>query len=170
MRTVSIFDYIKVVTLFAITVLIVLILSNYYRQKMQYERMNQDTMSFLFNVKYDELSNFLIEKHDTLIYMAPSSDVTLDSFEEKLKQYILDLELEKEFVYLDSSSFSTDMYRELQNKFFFSDDLKDDACLNHEPHLLAVENGKIIDVLCISSSTVTMDLVEPFVNMHVVIQ
>lgn len=170
MKSISIFGYIKVVILFVITIFVVFVLSNYYRQKIQYDRQSQDAMGFLFNVKYDELSNFLVEKHDTLIYMSPSSDATLDSFEEELKQYILELELEKEFAYLDSSNFSSDMYEEFVDKFFASDTLKEKACPNSSASFLAVENRKVIDVLCINSGDATMNVVEPFVNMHVVVQ
>lgn len=170
MKSIPVFNYIKVVILFVITCLVVFILVNYYNQKIQYERRNEDTMSFLSNVKYEELSSFLVENHDVLIYMAPSSDSSLDVFEEDLKQYILDLELEKEFIYLDSSSFSNYMYDEFKDKFFSSDALKESTHLNSRPSFFAVKDGKIIDVLYTDSSKVTMDMVEQFVNMYVVIQ
>ena len=59
MKKVSIENYIKVLILSAITVLVVLLLANFYIEKKQYERANQDVMGFLDTIKYEELNEYL---------------------------------------------------------------------------------------------------------------
>ena len=49
------------VILFVITIFVVLILSNNYKQKIKYNRTNDHVMNFLSNVKYDELESYGVE-------------------------------------------------------------------------------------------------------------
>lgn len=165
MKKIPMFNYVKVFILFAITVLVVLILAKNYKEKVQYDRANQDIMSFLSNIKYEELENYLVENHDGFIYMASSSDALLDSFEKELKDYILSDELEKIFVYLDSSEYSVDMYTKLQNSFF-SSDLSKQVTLSDQPNVFFVKDGKIVAILYATPTTITLGDVKNFVNMN----
>ena len=79
MKKVGTLDYIKVLILTIFTVVVVLILANCYIKRNNYERENDDIMNFLSNIKYEELSNYLVEHHDGYIYMSPSSDSTFIS-------------------------------------------------------------------------------------------
>jgi len=161
MKKVPILNYVKVLVLAIITVLIVLILANNYTKKNNYERENDDIMNFLFNIKYEELSNYLVEHHDSFIYMAPSSDSSLDNFEKKLKDYIVTNELEKEFVYLDSSGITAEVYDEFKENYF-SSSLKSIE-LNSAPALLVVNEQKVVAVL---NSDLTVESVKNFVSTY----
>lgn len=165
MKKIPMANYVKVIILCLVTVVLVLIISNNYKKKMQYERASQDVMSFLSNVKYEELSNYLIESHDGFIYMASSSDSSLDDFETEFKKYILEEELEKYFVYLDSSNYSREMYTNLQ-KSFFTSELSKQVLLNGKPNIFSIKDGKIVAVLYLTPSDISLEDVKTFVNMH----
>lgn len=165
MKKVSFLNYIKVLILAIFTVLVVLILANNYVKRSNYERENDDVMNFLSNIKYEELSNYLIEHHDGYIYMAPSSDSTLDEFEEQFKNYLVTNELEKEFVYLDSSNITSDMYADFVNNYFSSS--LSNVTLSSIPTLLVVREQKVVAVL---GSDLTIDSVQNFVNTYEVLQ
>ena len=169
MKKIPMINYVKVIVLSFVTILVVLMLSNNYKKRIQYERANQDVMGFLSNVKYEELSNYLVENHDAFIYMASSSDVSLDNFEENLKEYILNEDLEKYFVYLDSNGYTSDMYKNLQNSFF-SSDLSKQVTLSNYPNIFAVKDGKIVAILYETASDITLEDVMTFVSMHEVIE
>lgn len=165
MKKIPTLNYIKVFILFVITLFIVLILSKNYKQKIQYERTNDDVMSFLSTVKYDELESYLVENYDGFIYMAPSTDISLEPFEKNLKEYILSEELEKVFVYLDNSDYSNDMYNSLK-KLFFSSSLANQVTLNNKPNVFAVKDGKIVSVLYMSPGNILLDEVQKFIDAN----
>lgn len=169
MKNIPAVNYVKVIILCLATIFIVMILANNYKEKIQYERANQDVMGFLSILKYEELSNYLVENHDGFIYMASSADLSLEEFEESLKNYILEEDLEKYFVYLDSSDFSYDMYQNIQNSFFTSDLSKQNS-LNNQPYILSMQDGKIVSVFCITLSSTTLNDIKNFVNINGVIR
>ena len=169
MKNIPAVNYVKVIILCLATIFIVMILANNYKKKIQYERANQDVMGFLSILKYEELSNYLVENHDGFIYMASSADLSLEEFEESLKNYILEEDLEKYFVYLDSSDFSYDMYQNIQNSFFTSDLSKQNS-LNNQPYILSMQDGKIESVFCITLSSTTLNDIKNFVNINGVIR
>ncbi len=161
MKKVPILNYVKVLILAIVTVLIVLVLANHYTKKNNYERENDDIMNFLSNIKYEELSSYLVEHQDSFIYMAPSSDSSLDELEKELKDYIVTNELEKEFVYLDSSNITSDIYDELKNNYF-SSSLKSIE-LGSTPTLLAVNDQEVVAIL---NSNLNIEYVQEFVNTY----
>lgn len=164
MKKVAMINYIKVLILAIVTVLLVIVLTNLYNDKRKYELSNDDVMSFLSAVKYDELREYLVENTDGFIYVASSTDTTLDSFELNFKDYILNDDLDKDIVYLDSSNFSTDMYNELK-KNYFADNLSIDNEIGKST-LFAIRDGKIIAVLNINCNDVTLNDVKYFVSNY----
>ena len=165
MKKIPTINYIKVFILFVITCFSVLILAKNYKQKVHYERTNDDVMSFLSIVKYDELESYLVENYDGFIYMAPSANASLETFEKEFKEYILSEELEKVFVYLDNSDYSSDMYNELK-KSFFSTSLVSTVTLSNESNVFAVQDGEIVAVLYMTPNDISLDDVQKFINAN----
>lgn len=165
MKKIPMGNYVKVIVLFAATIILVLMLSNGYKEKLEYERANDDIMNSLSTVKLEELSNYLVENHDGFIYMAASSDASLDEFELDFKEYILEEELEKYFVYLDSSNYTNDDYSIIKKKYFSTDYVKN-VNLGNYPNLFAVKDGEIVASLYTTSKNITLDDVRVFVNTY----
>lgn len=168
MKKISIGNYIKVFILCVVTVFVVLLLANVYVDKRQYERANEDVMSFLDTIKYDEMDEYLIENASGFIYISSSSDATLDSFELKLKTFILENELEEDFAYFDSNHESVNIYDKLKTSYY-NDSLSKDTKLD-AANLFAVHNGKVLAVLAINSDTVSIEDVMEFVQRFGVVE
>ena len=165
MKKIPMVNYIKVFLISVTTVFIVLVLSNVYLNKKHYELANDDIMGFLATIKFDEINEYLVENVDGFIYIASSADTTLDTFELKLKEYILGENLEEDFVYLDSSLFSGDMFDELK-KLYFAPNV---SSVNlGDANLFSVHNGKITAVLNIDVEN--FEEVKSFINVHEVIE
>lgn len=157
------FNYIKVLLLSIVTVVLVIVLANMYTKRNNYSRENSDVMNFLLVVKYDDLANYLVENQNIFIYMAPSSNLSLEKFELELKDYILNEDLEKNFVYLDSSTFSSNDYNILKENYFSDELLKDDIVVDDNVTIFVVNNQKIVEVL---NDNVTIESVKSFVNSY----
>lgn len=165
MKKIPFKNYVKVLLLFIVTIVGCLILANNYNDKKTYERENNHLKNFISNVKYDELQNYLTENCDGYIYVAPSIDTSLENFELQLKDLIINEEMEREFVYLDSSSLGDDDYQMI--KKFFNDSLNSKKidipeCAN----IFVVRDGKIIDILFTNKSDITLDNVKNFITKY----
>lgn len=163
MNKVPMINYIKVLLLFIVTVVLVFVLANIYTKRNNYNRENSDVMKFLSVVKYEDLSNYLVENQNIFIYMAPSNNSNLDDFELSLKDYILSEELEKDFVYLDSSDFTFEKYELLRQNYFSDSLLKSKISIDSRATLFVVNDKKIIEVL---NDNLTIDSVKNFVNTY----
>lgn len=157
------FNYIKVLLLSIVTVALVIVLANIYTKKNNYDLENSDVMNFLSVVKCDDLANYLVENQNIFIYMAPSSNSSLEEFELELKDYILNEELEKDFVYLDSSAFSSNDYNILKTNYFSDELLKDDIVVDDNVTIFVVNNQKIVEVL---NDNVTIESVKVLINSY----
>lgn len=166
MKKIPMGNYVKVVILFVITIILVFVLADNYKQKIQYERANNNNMSFLSTIKYEELNNYLIENHNGFIYIASSSDASLETFEKSFKEYILDKELEHDFVYLDSSNYSSKIYTEIAEKYFSPRLRREQVYLNYQPNILYIEDGVIYDALYKNESKIVLQNVIDFVNKY----
>ena len=161
MKKIPIVNYIKVFILSVVTIFLVLVLANFYNNKRQYERANDDVMGILSNIKFEELNEYLTENSDGFIYISSSIDTSLDSFESKFKEYIVNEELDKYFVYIDSSVFSATTYSELKSLYFASN-VKDVSL--GRANLLSVHNGKITSILLVDVNN--FEEVNTFIRMH----
>lgn len=164
MKKVSIENYIKVLILSVTTILVVLLLANFYTEKRQYERANEDVMGFLDTIKYEELNEYLVENTNGFIYISSSSDVFLDDFELELKNLILSHELEEEFVYIDSVEFSEKIYKDLKDTCF-ANNLSKETELGRA-NLFALRNGKIDAILQVNGDVVNLNDILSFINRH----
>lgn len=163
MNKVPMINYIKVLLLFIVTIVLVVVLANFYTKRNNYNRENSDVMNFLSVVKYDDLSNYLVENQNVFIYMAPSNNSNLDDFESSLKDYILSEELEKDFVYLDSSNFKFENYELLKQNYFSKSLLDSKVEIDSRSAILVVNNEKIVEVL---NENLTIESVKTLINAY----
>lgn len=163
MNKVPMINYIKVLLLFIVTIVLVVVLANIYTKRNNYNRENSDVMNFLSVVKYDDLENYLVENQNVFIYMAPSNNYNLDDFESSLKDYILSEELEKDFVYLDSSNFKFENYELLKQNYFSKSLLDNKVQIDSRSAILVVNNEEIVEVL---NENLTIESVKTLINTY----
>ena len=95
--------------------------------------------------------------------MAPSNNSNLDDFESSLKDYILSEELEKDFVYLDSSNFKFENYELLKQNYFSKSLLDNKVQIDSRSAILVVNNEEIVEVL---NENLTIESVKTLINTY----
>lgn len=162
MKKIPLINYVKVCILFVVTIVVCLVLANNYNNKRLYEREEKHIQNFISNIKYEELQNYLTENHDGYIYIASVDDLSLEEFELSFKDFIVEEELEHEFVYLNSSSLNDDEYRKMKD--YFDASLKNrNIDIPNCANIFVVRDGKIIDILFTSPTNITLESARNFV-------
>lgn len=144
MKKIPLINYIKALSLILFTIILIILIVNYYNSKKEYEDSMNITMSFLKTVDSSNIEEYLIENHDVIMYISNSEDANLKEYEETLKKLIIKKELEKNIIYFDTKDLSDEYMKEfLQN--YAVDNLKNVNII--EPNLFVFENGKIDTIL-----------------------
>ena len=129
------------------TLLIVFYLTGAYKERVEYNNQNSNIMNFLSEIKEEELNNYILDNHDTIIYISSSNNRDNKEFEYKLKKYINKKNLVKDIIYLDSSNLSDSFYDNLKNNYLSDKLKKQDITLNNIPNIIIIKGEKIVKVL-----------------------
>ena len=129
------------------TILLVFYLSNVYKERVEYKNQNNNIMNFLSEIKEEELNNYILDNHDTIIYISSSLSDANKKFEYDLKKFIDKNDLNKDIVYLDSSNLSDSFYDNLRNNYLSNELKKQNITLNNIPNIIIIKEEKIVNVL-----------------------
>ncbi len=118
-------------------------------------------------LKSDELSSYLLDNPNVIVYLAPSDSHENRNLEDKLHDLIIRKELTSEFIYLDSSLITdTSIYDDYEEKYL-SDTLKNQSIdLSVTPNLWYFHDGKIMDVMNTVSRASSIQDVEYFLEKN----
>ncbi len=118
-------------------------------------------------LKSDELSSYLLDNPNVIVYLAPSDSTENKSLEDKLHDLIIRKELTNEFIYLDSSMITdSSIYDDYEDKYL-SDTLKNQSIdLSVTPNLWYFRDGKIMDVMNTVSRVSSIQDVEHFLDKN----
>ena len=121
-------------------------------------------MNFLSEIKKDELSNYLMENREIIIYMSKAKEELNSTFKDDLKNYIVNNNLGKNIVYINLDNVNDNFYSEFKQKFFGIDIKTSDIELSHVSNLLYVSDSKVIEIL---NSDITYDKAKSFIESHI---
>lgn len=144
-------NYIILFVLAIITIIITLLLANKYNQNLQYNLSENDNMSFLSQIKIDEIDNYIMDNHESIIYMSSSDNTELEKIEEELKEYIVSNNYNKNIVYLNSYNLEESKFNEFKQKYF-SDTIKKKINLNIQPNIFVIKDGTVSSTLYTNDS------------------
>lgn len=144
-------NYIILFVLAIITIIITLLLANKYNQNLQYNLSENDNMSFLSQIKIDEIDNYIMDNHESIIYMSSSDNTELEKIEEELKEYIVSNNYNKNIVYLNSYNLEESKFNEFKQKYF-SDTIKEKINLNIQPNIFVIKDGTVSSTLYTNDS------------------
>ena len=99
MRKIPRKNYIYVLVLSFFTIALTFYLSTLYNNN----KMSENKMSFVSEIKENELKNYLEETHEAIIYMSESKNKNNYNLEQELEKYTKAYNLEDKYVYLDLS-------------------------------------------------------------------
>lgn len=120
---------------------------NWYRMSQTLEE-SKVMNGVVSEIKSDELSSYLLDNPNVIVYIAPSNGTINLDFENALHDFIIKEELTDEFIYLDSSMITnSQVYRDYEDQYL-SDTLKKQSIdLSVTPNLWYFHDGQILDVM-----------------------
>ena len=118
-------------------------------------------------LKSDELSSYLLDNPNVIVYLAPSDSDENKSLEDELQNLIVSKNLTNEFIYLDSSLITDNRIYEDYGERYFSETLKNQSIdLSVTPNLWYFHDGKITDVMNTVSRKSSIQDVEYFLEKN----
>lgn len=143
-RKVPIRNYIILVIVAVLTIVLLYAFVTYYESQKEYQSRTNARMGFLSQVKESELSNYILDNPDTIIYVSNSTDSKYESFEQELKKLIISENLIKDVVYMDTYQVSKDFFKNLKTEMFVNVNLASDFIY---PNIYIVRDGIITSIL-----------------------
>lgn len=164
-------NYFLLGLLCVVTILILYGLVNWYQTREKYRLGLSVISSIISEVKEDELSNYLLDNPNTVIYFSSSKDEEIKTFEKELKNYISEKNLRNQMVYVNTSDIEkTSFYSSFVNNYF-SDDLKRKGVdLRYIPNMVVLKDGKVYAVLITYKNAVSLEEVERFLEKNEVVE
>lgn len=140
-KSIPVKNYILLGVVVFATVVLLYLFVMFYQNRVDYKNSIETRMSFLSEVKEHEITNYILDNHDVILYISDSTDPDYLVFERQLKQQMLEENLNKNVVYMDAHKLSKDFFVHFQNDF---GTIQDASVL---PNVLVVEGGRITSVL-----------------------
>lgn len=152
------------------TVGLVCFLANWYQVDQQTKYSGVIT-SIVNEVKEDELSSYLVDNTNVIIYFASSKDTKLLKFEEEFKNYINKEELKDQIIYVDTSAITDDaFYKNIETKYFDSSLKNKKITLSHIPNLVILRDGKVKSIMITYDNEINLDMVKEYFQKNGVIE
>lgn len=127
--------------------------------------------SVISEVKEDELSNYLMDNPNIVIYFTSSKDIKMKEFEEEFAEYISEKEIRNQIVYVDTSKIENrKFYDEFTDQYFHSELKNKGVKLDYLPNIVVVKDGKIKDVLITYDSVITLEDAVRFLEKNEVVE
>ena len=160
-------NYVFFVIMCILTVFIVVYLGMWYDARATYYRNNSIMSNLLSEIHEQEVSTYVLENPDAIIYVVSSKDGYVKNFEKKFRKLILKYNLNNQFIYIDSS-----INGNLNNEFrklpsYIGARTYD---LNSGVNIIVFENGKIKALFHKDSDSIDIEPVENFLEAYGVIE
>lgn len=158
-------NYLLLILLFAVTIFIVAYLANAYKAREEYKLKNSTMGEIVEEIKTDEVSNYIIDNPNIMIYFSSTIDKKVKKFEKEFRKYIVNEELSTKIIYVDTNEIKTDeFYNDFSNRYFDKELTNKSISLKYIPNMVVLKDGKVTDVLITYNENINLELVEEFVN------
>ena len=148
-REVPLKNYLILLVLTIGIVCLVFYLASWYNTTKEYYKNNSILSKYLPEVKSEEISSFLVDNPEIVIYYASAKDENIKSFEKTFKKMIEKYEINDDIIYIDSSKEENVNFTSELNKIM---DKKLDSIAI--PNLIYIKNGSINRILYNKSSKI----------------
>lgn len=146
-RSIPVKNYILLLFLSVISVLFIFYISSTYKERQKILNSQNTRMNFLLQVTEENISNYIEDNHDAIIYVSNASDINLETYEKKLKRIFIAKELEQEIVYLNIENVSGDFYNKFKKEYFEEDLINNNYSFDVFPNVLIISDGKVSNIL-----------------------
>jgi len=166
-------NYVIVVIISIATMLILGYFAFWYKNNKEYYENNSIMSGYLAEIQedgiIDNLTNYLIDNPNTVLYMSFGNDASVKEFEYEFKVMIDEYNLSSQFIYIDLNLVNDKNFiSSIQNQFF--DEKLQNLNLEKQSNIFLFEEGKVVDVLYSSEQTINLFDVKRFLIRHEVIE
>lgn len=135
-------NYIIMLFITIVTIFLVFYLVSWYNASKEYYQNNSIMSNYLSEIKDTELSSYLIDNPDKVIYYASGRDESIKNFEKEFKKMIEKYEIKDQVIYVDAA-------KEENSKFVnnLSELNSKKITFNDGNNLFCIKEGKIDKVL-----------------------
>lgn len=166
-------NYILVGIISVVTIFALVYFTFWYKNNKKYYDTESILSGYLAEIQeegiIDNLTNYLIDNPNILLYMSFGNDSSTKEFENEFKDLINKHNIISEFIYIDLNLITDKNFVSDMKSTFFSDKLKN-ISLEKQSNLLLFENGKVANVLYSSKQQINIEDVERFLIRHGVIK
>lgn len=153
-------NYIIYALLVVFTVVLTLLLRNWYNISQDLKKKNTIMSEFLVSVNEEEFANYVVENNNVIIYLASSKDDTLENFENEFKELLIEYNISEQIIFIDLNQINDSFFQNLKNNYFI--DSLNNVELEKFPNILIMENGKINAVLYHKKTDINIEDVNTF--------
>lgn len=121
MRKIPNKNYIILIVLLAVTVFVTLLLSNIYISK---NKLTSSFYEYSNKIAVDDFEQYTIENPDAIIYISDKYDLTYETFEEKLKKKVDNLNLKDKLVFIDKNEINAKFINNLKKNYKINIDIQ----------------------------------------------
>lgn len=149
-RNIPLKNYLILTIVSLLTVFLVFYLVSWYNTSKEYYQNNSILSKYLSELKSDEMSSYLIDNPEIVIYYASAKDGNIKNFEKEFKKLIESNEIKDDIVYIDASKEENSNFVSNINKI--SDKKRDNLFI---PNLIHIKEGKVDKILYASEKNIT---------------
>jgi len=148
-RDIPLKNYVILFVISVLTVILVFYLVSWYNASKEYYQNNSILSEYLSELKSDEISSYLIDNPEVVIYYASAKDSSIKDFEKEFKKLIEDMEIKDDIIYIDSSKTENINFVIQLNKV--SDNKIESVVV---PNLIYIKDSKVNQILNFDESTI----------------
>lgn len=173
-RTIPRKNYILAGIICVLTIIIASYLAFWYKSNKEYNENNSIMTGYLLEIGEDEvilnLTNYVLDNPNTILYMSYGNDATVKDFEKEFKNVINEYNIKASFIYIDLNMISNKKFSsELKDTFFSEELINKGIEVLKQPNLFIFEDGKIIDVLYSAKQQINIDDIKRYLTSKEVI-
>ena len=142
-RTIPKKNYVLLLLICVSSLVLVFVLMNLYKNNQPKKAKN---MSFLSEIKQNEIKNYITENREVIIYASSSTNTENVNLEKEIKKYLSEKNIINNFVYLDLSEVDDSFYEEFHLNYI-KESSHEEIDLKKEPSLLIIDNGKMLSYI-----------------------
>ena len=168
-------NYVFVCLILLVTIIFLGYFTFWYKSNQEYYKNNSVMSGYLSEIQengvIDNLTNYVLDNPNTLLYVSFGNDSSVKGFEDEFKRLIVTKNISSNFIYIDLNYVTDKNFVSNIKNSFFSEELKNkNLKLEKQSILFVFEGGKIVDVLYSNRQNINLADVTRFLIRHEVIE
>lgn len=156
-------NYVYLLLLTVGTFFVLFCFVKWYRLREQEQATRVIQISAATQIHVKELSNYLLENPDVIVYLSDSTNESLTTFENNFENYLHNKELLSKMIYIDTSSLTEDERYKIEKEWYQNGTLI-------EPNFIIISSGKKVGQLYTANTEIKLSDVHQFLTQYEVVE